>query len=556
MKFSIDTLRHYQSELIQEYRATGKRGVSVCLQAPTGTGKTPVIGGLCHYAIASGKTVWVVLPRNRLVKQTSKHLAKWGISHGIIQGRLNGSAAYNVHIVSKDTIMRRIKNRNYAHPDVIIIDEGHVSVMQQLTLKETFPDSLFIGLTATPESADVPMCDMWDKLILSKPIKWFIDAGYLSKIRYYRPDGLDVSQIRGNVGKDYTEKQIDDLISRSKIYGDVVSTYRKHCHNLPAIAFCASVKLSRETAQIFRDAGYVAESIDGTQSDSHIEKIITEFENGNIHVLTNCMIATYGLDLPNAAVGLDIAPTKSRPLYLQKIGRITRPFDKYPFKYWFDFANNLDEHNANGIPLIYHDGDIDWNFDGKKKKNLCDNCKNYYEGSCPKIAYSIDKRNIIKDTRNLPVTRCKDFINDESKLPKKCPVCNVAPFDVKCSVCGYEVETKKREGPVHIDAELTEFNHHLLKSNEIPAEDKRIYNDRINMLKSEYADGNTENAIKEMYKICKARGYNILWVYHQLNPSENKALNVPLLYQIQRVLDRKPGEVYYWKKTLSKGGKR
>lgn len=552
--FTLDTLRPYQSDLINKYRTTYKRGQSVCLQAPTGTGKTPIIAGISYLITKRNKTVWIVVPRNHLEWNTSEHLKKWQIVHGIFNSKLNPSKAYNVHVVSKDTLVRRINSNKMGkilHPDYMLIDECHIAIQQQIQLHKYFCNTEFIGLTATPESSDAPMSDMWDVLIESPSIKWFIDRNYLSKIRYFSPPFLDVHELRLATGKDYTEKQIETLFAKQKkIYGDVISTYRKYCHNLPAICFTGSVKLAYETAQEFNLAGYKAQAIDGGMSKKDLKFYLSEFKAGNITILVNCMIATYGLDLPNCMVGLDLAPTKSIALYLQKFGRVIRPIDG-KFKFWFDFVNNADIHNING--LYYHEVDkIEWNFDGrKKKKPLCENCKLYFINKCNKIARSEITGDIIKDTRNMPVTRCKQFMPDDVHAIKKCPFCFVRIENNKCPICGYENKRKGAASAIHIDAELVEHKPLAVSVSELPAEEKRLYHDRVNNLKSEYISGNVK-AVEDMITIAKARGHKDLWVYHQLNDSTKHAINAPLLHEMARIYGYSPKKVWFWKGLLEK----
>ena len=71
-------------------------------------------------------------------------------------------------------------------PSLIVIDEAHHSVAKTYTsIIETFPKAKIMGLTATPCRLNGhPFTDLFDVLLQSHPINWFIAEGYLSLYDY------------------------------------------------------------------------------------------------------------------------------------------------------------------------------------------------------------------------------------------------------------------------------------------------------------------------------------------------------------------------------------
>ncbi len=69
------------------------------------------------------------------------------------------------------------------------------------------------------------------------------------------------------------------------------------------------------------EAGVVVEDTDPAERS----ELISRYSNGDLQVLVNCMVFTEGFDAPATEIIANCRPTKSESLYLQIIGRATRP---------------------------------------------------------------------------------------------------------------------------------------------------------------------------------------------------------------------------------------
>jgi superfamily II DNA or RNA helicase len=122
------TLRDYQVQCVDKTRVLlfrqGKR--SVVLQSPTGSGKTCIVSKIISLIFQNKKRAWFVVPRKELVKQSSESLTKWHVPHGKIDASSKESRAYKVHVVSLQTLMRRLEKIK-EFPSVIFIDECHLN---------------------------------------------------------------------------------------------------------------------------------------------------------------------------------------------------------------------------------------------------------------------------------------------------------------------------------------------------------------------------------------------------------------------------------------------
>lgn len=507
-------LRTYQEKIVDEVRDGLKKHRAVCIQLATGAGKTPIMAAICERIMQNKKTAWIIVPRTELLRQSSQHLIKWNVPHGIIAPNSNESRAYNIHVVSKDTLIRRY-NKIKVHPDLIFIDECHIALDRQLEIARKFPDTRIIGMTATLERLDGRgLSELYDLPIEGPSIPWLTEHDFLSKLRYFSPpiEGLENLHRRGT---EYIANELDELLKRKKIYGKCIEHYKEYAHNESALVFCRDVKSAYETADRFCDAGYKFFCIEGKMSHKKRRQLIKALEDGDIHGLTNCEIATYGLDVPRVKVGIGLRPTLSRALYMQMIGRCLRPYSGKDYALFFDHVNNLFEHeepNYPGIPLHYVPH-IEWNFDGTEKRKkikllepelslrLCTECFLYFEGA-------------------------------------------------KCPNCGAEARKRQAKPIEIIDAELKELP--AIKFKDRPPEEKRELVDRINNAISEYNNSDIINsgAVGDLLNIAEELGNSVMWVYWKLTQESRKSINVSLLHEIARQKNYKAGWAWHQKNKI------
>jgi hypothetical protein len=510
-------LRTYQKYAVDKAREILKTNRSCIIQGATGSGKTPIIAAICEMITAHKNTAWIIVPRTEILKQASEHLIKWKVNHGIIAPGQNESRAYNIHVVSKDTLIRRY-DKIKVHPDLIMIDECHIALDRQIEISEKFPNSKIIGMTATPERLDGRgLSELYEHLIIGPSIPWLTERNFLTPLRYFSPpiEGLENLKCRGT---DYDKNDLDELLKRRKVFGEAIKHYKQHADGKPALVFCRDVKSAYETADRFCDAGYKFFCIEGKMSGKKRKQLIEALSNGKIHGLTNCEIATYGLDIPRVEVGIGLRPTLSRALYFQMIGRILRPYPGKQFGMFFDHVNNLFEHADPAFPNIppHFLYEIEWNFYGNEKR-----------------------KRVKKDP-------------DEMSL-KLCPECFLYFEGPECPNCGAKARIRKQKEIEQIDTDLIEIKSIAL--NDRPPEEQREYLDRIGSAYFDFKQAQKQGeinpgAVGDIIKIADELGRSIMWVYFKLTSEDRKTVNVPLLYEIARQKKYKPGWAYYKMKDL------
>ena len=558
-------LRDYQLETVNALRDLLGTRRSACLQLATGAGKTPIVAEITRTAYSRDFRVWFVVPRNELLQQGSNHFQRWQVPHGLIAAGKEESRAFHVHVVSKDTLIRRYERvKNW--PDLLVFDEAHLYLDRQLEILERLPErTKVIGVTATPERLDGRgLSEVYEGVHYGPSIPWLTDRGFLSPLRYFAPpiQGLENIHRRGT---EYDADELEALLEKRKVYGDVIRYYEKYGgirhsslslptqsivelnrnyhRGRPALIFCRSVKSAYETAERFTAAGFLFFTIEGQMPNARRKELIDALRQGKIDGLTNCDICTYGLDVPRVEYGASIRPTLSRSLYFQMVGRILRPFPGKEEAFFFDHANLVEEHtepSAPGIPLFYLDG-LTWNFFGRVKRERAPS-----------------------DTSGLRLCPLKDYQYCSD------PAC--------ASGCKLDPQAaQRREALETVDIALEERTPPRSWQELAPGE-KRDVQDRIGQATDAWLAALAEDPpridpgpVGELLRIAEELGRAPMWVYHFLTEKDEeiraeaksmtvaeyrrmaRAVNVPLLYEIARQKGYKPGWVWWKRKEIERG---
>ncbi|MDR0709732.1 MAG: DEAD/DEAH box helicase family protein, partial [Spirochaetaceae bacterium] len=219
-------LRDYQGATVDAAREAIKFYDRVCVQGPTGSGKSVIISAILKSAMEKGNVCWVVIPRKELIRQQSAHLVKWGIKHGFIDAAHKESRAYKCFVVSRETVMRRI-GKIKQPPALILFDEAHIALDAQKKIIDAVGKVKVLGFTATPEPLGRSMTAVYETCVYGPPITYLTQAGYLCHIRYFAPPLEGAEALHWKMGE-VKEDELEALMKKHAVYGKAAEYYKNH----------------------------------------------------------------------------------------------------------------------------------------------------------------------------------------------------------------------------------------------------------------------------------------------------------------------------------------
>lgn len=351
------TLRYYQLNLIDQIRELMKKGNRrICLQAPTGSGKTVMIAFMVWKATQGGKRVLFVVHRRELIEQSLATFRKFGLAPGVISAGYKPSDSL-IQIASVQTLSRRKK----PDADLCIWDESHhICANTWKKLFAFYASAYHIGLTATPCRLDGKgLKDFFDHLVLGPTIPWLIENDYLSTFQMFAPPGLSTESVKVRMG-DFDKEGLTEQASKPEVMGSALTEYKRHCDGQQAIIFSPSIIHSMRMEKEFNLHGIKSCHLDGKTDDTTRAEIVKAFREKEIKVLTNVDLFGEGFDVPGIHCVIDMAPTLSLGKYLQRVGRGLRPDIGKDIATFLDHAGNVYRH---GLP----DQERQWTLEGVEK---------------------------------------------------------------------------------------------------------------------------------------------------------------------------------------------
>jgi DNA repair protein RadD len=329
---------------------------------------------------------------------------------------------------------------------------------------DAYPKARILGVTATPIRGDgqglgIMGGGIFDTMVMGPTVQELIDLGYLVRPRVFGPaNKIDLSSLHTKMG-DYDKQEVYDLMNKPTITGDAVDQYRRRAHGLPCVVFCTRVAHAQDVAEAFRQAGYKAESVDGTMDDFDRKRILDGLGDGSMDVVTSVDIISEGTDIPAIGAIICLRPTQSKGLYIQQVGRALRPVKGKGEAIVLDQVGNVSAHG-----LVTQD--MEWSLEGEKKQ------------------------------------RGKKKADPDEERVTQCEACFAfyEPTPI-CPYCGHVHKPKKHE--------IKQVEGDLVEITEMDVRQRKMEEARAQTL-------------KELQEIGKERGYKPGWAYHRWKARQQK----------------------------------
>lgn len=314
---------------------------------PTGTGKSVVIGMFCWNVLRTfpGQRILVLTHVKELIEQNYlKLLTLWpGAPAGVYSAGLNRRDV-NKPITFAGIASVAKRAHLFGHVDLVLIDEAHLVSPSESTMYQKFIGELLqanpflkvIGFTATPwrlghgkitegeESLFTDLCfDITDVASFNR----LIAEGYLAPL-VPRPmkQILDIEGVHVRGGElliDELQAAVDkfEITKAAMMEMAEVAADRKHW-----LIFSSGVEHAEHIAEVLNDMDIPSVAIHSKMGgDAVRDAAIRDIKSGRFRAAVNNNVLTTGFDFPAIdAIGV-MRPTLSAGLWVQMLGRGTRP---------------------------------------------------------------------------------------------------------------------------------------------------------------------------------------------------------------------------------------
>lgn len=325
------------ANILSDY--TDKINGRFLLVIPTGGGKTYTAVKAINRLFATGvlnpeedQVVWGA-HRRELINQAEDTFKEYALS--------NPEAEFSerVKIGMMPETMAYV-NKNSGKVRIAVIDEAHHAVGTNITYGPLFenPSLGILGLTATPsrhdgkpldfekESFSIGFPDMVERQLILMPTIHTVQGGRYEEI--YTSGIIGFTGLEELDCPERDKKIIGQLLSNSDDYEKVIiyAATKEHVRNL------YERMMSSELVNKYDSIDYILGGNEYSGNDSDRSNFITRIKGYRRSIIINCDVLTEGYDDPTVNTVVMAAPTRSKLIYMQAIGRCIRVDKENPLK--------------------------------------------------------------------------------------------------------------------------------------------------------------------------------------------------------------------------------
>ncbi len=320
---------------------------------PTASGKTIAAAGFVEAARQLG--VLILTHRRLLISQFKRDLTTEGYGDRFTDALMAGATPPTDSPLTIQTYAWFARHgseldRNAYH--LVICDEAHTALGEKTSAAiRAFSEPLFIGMTATEQLIAKQVSDVFPASVDDLPLGDAARRGLIAPLRCLRvPPAAAINSVP-IVGGDFEERALAAALDHEALNQAAASLYRERFGSTPGIVYAAGVEHAYNLAQEFRAAGLKTEAVSGRTPPARLAETLAAYERGEINVLVNAMLLAEGWNSPRATVCMHLAPTASRRVYQQRIGRIMRTHPRKEAGVVVDFVPKGATHSERVVSL-------------------------------------------------------------------------------------------------------------------------------------------------------------------------------------------------------------
>jgi ribonuclease E len=320
---------------------------------PTASGKTIAAAGFVEAARTLG--VLILTHRRLLVSQFTRDLTTEGYGDRFVEvittgGKLPKKAPLTIQTYA--WFARHVDSIDRDAYQLVICDEAHTALGEKTSAAiRSFPEPLYIGMTATEQLIAKQVSDVFPASVDDLPLQDAARRGLIAPLRDLRVPPVAAINAVPIVGGDFDQEILAKTLDHQALNQAAAGMYRDRFDNTPGIVYAAGVEHAYNLAKEFRAAGLKAEAVSGRTPPVKLAETLAAYERGEINVLINAQLLAEGWNSPRATVCMHLAPTASKRVYQQRIGRIMRLHPRKEAGIVVDFVPKGATHNERVVSL-------------------------------------------------------------------------------------------------------------------------------------------------------------------------------------------------------------
>jgi ribonuclease E len=320
---------------------------------PTASGKTIAAAGFVEGARHLG--VLILTHRRLLVDQFRRDLTTEGYGDRIVPAIEGGKEPLADDPITIQTYAWFARHSDELSRDayqLVICDEAHTALGEKTSAAiRSFAEPLYIGMTATEQLIAKQVSDVFPASVDDLPLADAARRGLIAPLRCLRVPPVAAVNSVPIVGGDFEERALAEALDHQALNQAAASLYRDRFGSTPGIVYAAGVAHAYNLAQEFRAAGLKATAVSGRTPPRELAETLAAYERGELNVLVNAQLLAEGWNSPRATVCMHLAPTASRRVYQQRIGRIMRMQARKEAGIVVDFVPKGATHNERVMSL-------------------------------------------------------------------------------------------------------------------------------------------------------------------------------------------------------------
>jgi ribonuclease E len=324
----------------------------------TGAGKTVAALGFVEATHTGG--VLILTHRRNLVDQFLGELRDRGYSTRISRPLLKGEDSVKgpVTVETYQWFVRNAGKISSAYT-IVICDEAHTALGEKTSAAiREWTGPIFIGMTATGALIARHVTDLFPTQTSRFDLAQAARRGVIAPLRCVRiSPGVGVRTIakvplrRGEVDTEFDQDELAKLLDQQPFNVAVANLYKTRFNGVPGVVYAAGVRHAYNLAEAFRAEGIKAEGVSGETPKRELVEILARYERGDIDVLINAQLLAEGWNSPRATVCVHLAPTASKRIYQQRVGRVTRRHPGKEAGLVVDFVHPATKHDDPVVTL-------------------------------------------------------------------------------------------------------------------------------------------------------------------------------------------------------------